>query len=62
MSITFRIPRIQDGNNFGVEIQEKMRLKTNKCENKTLKLLGMLGQYHLCRASLIIRVGFLEIS
>ncbi|PAV76193.1 hypothetical protein WR25_18688 [Diploscapter pachys] len=56
MSITFRIPRIQDGNNFGIEIQEKMRLKVSKCEDKTLKLLGMLGQYHLCRASLIIRI------
>ncbi|KAK5584209.1 hypothetical protein RB653_005817 [Dictyostelium firmibasis] len=51
--ITLNIPRVEDGNNFGVDIQEDIISQITKVEECYTTLLEYSENYHLTRAELV---------
>ena len=43
--IQLMVPRIEDGNNFGVEVQEEVSSEVDRCETMCLQLLQNLAKY-----------------
>jgi len=57
MWITFLIPKIEDGNNFGVSIQEDTLGEVRTVEAETATFYEQITRYHMSRAKLISKVA-----
>jgi len=54
--IQLNIPRIQDGNNFGVEVQSEMIGLLEQAEDSAMQILTSFSDYHITRATLLTKV------
>ncbi|XP_013378905.1 proteasome activator complex subunit 3 [Lingula anatina] len=57
MWITYLIPRIEDGNNFGVSIQEDTLAEARQVESETATFLDQMTRYFIHRGKLISKVA-----
>eukprot|EP00080_Pristionchus_pacificus_P000654 PDM60674.1 hypothetical protein PRIPAC_53943 [Pristionchus pacificus] len=57
MWITLLIPRIEDGNNFGVSIQEEALNEVRATESEAASFLDQLSRYFVGRAKLLTKVA-----
>jgi len=57
MWVTFLIPKIEDGNNFGVSIQEDTLGEIRTVEAETATFYEQITRYHMSRAKLISKVA-----
>jgi len=53
--IYLNIPRIEDGNNFGVSVQEDAIKEVGHCEDFAFEFLGGITKYYISRAKLITK-------
>jgi len=51
------IPKIEDGNNFGVSIQEDTLAELRTVESEALAYYDQAARYHVTRAKLISKVA-----
>ncbi|XP_014775083.1 proteasome activator complex subunit 3 isoform X1 [Octopus bimaculoides] len=57
MWISFLIPKIEDGNNFGVSIQEDTLAEARQVETESASYLEMISRYFVTRAKLVSKVA-----
>ncbi|KAE9414714.1 hypothetical protein Angca_008343 [Angiostrongylus cantonensis] len=57
MWITLLIPRIEDGNNFGVSIQEETLGEVRNVESEAASFLDQMSRYFASRAKLLTKVA-----
>uniref|UniRef100_F1LCN1 Proteasome activator complex subunit 3 n=1 Tax=Ascaris suum TaxID=6253 RepID=F1LCN1_ASCSU len=57
MWILFLIPRIEDGNNFGVSIQEEALNEVRTVEGEAASFLDQISRYFVSRARLVTKVA-----
>jgi len=57
MWILFLIPRIEDGNNFGVSIQEETLTEIRTCESEAATYFEQLSRYYTNRGKLVSKVA-----
>jgi proteasome activator subunit 3 (PA28 gamma) len=57
MWINFMIPKIEDGNNFGVSIQEDSLAEARQVESESASYLDQISRYYLTRAKIITKVA-----
>ena len=57
MWITFMIPRIEDGNNFGVGVQEETLALVTQSEQDAATYLDQISRYYLNRARIISKIA-----
>ncbi|CAB3402627.1 unnamed protein product [Caenorhabditis bovis] len=57
MWITLLIPRIEDGNNFGVGIQEEALAEVRNVESESASFLDQMSRYFTSRAKLITKIA-----
>ncbi|PAV92101.1 hypothetical protein WR25_05767 [Diploscapter pachys] len=57
MWITLLIPRIEDGNNFGVGIQEEMLAEVRNVEGEAASFLDQMSRYFTSRGKLITKIA-----
>jgi len=57
MWINFMIPKIEDGNNFGVSIQEDSLGEARQVESEAASYLDQISRYYLTRAKIICKVA-----
>ncbi|XP_014671162.1 PREDICTED: proteasome activator complex subunit 3-like isoform X2 [Priapulus caudatus] len=57
MWIQFLIPRIEDGNNFGVSIQEETLAEVRTVEGEAASFLDQISRYFITRAKIISKVA-----
>ncbi|CAK9293391.1 unnamed protein product [Gordionus sp. m RMFG-2023] len=57
MWILFMIPRIEDGNNFGVSIQEETLAEVRLVETESASYLEQISRYYLTRAKLVSKIA-----
>lgn len=57
MWISFLIPKIEDGNNFGVSIQEDTMAEARQVETESATYLEQLSRYYISRAKIISRIA-----
>ncbi|XP_076461579.1 proteasome activator complex subunit 3-like [Babylonia areolata] len=57
MWISFLIPKIEDGNNFGVSIQEDTMAEARQVETESATYLDQLSRYYISRAKIISRIA-----
>lgn len=57
MWISFLIPKIEDGNNFGVSIQEDTMAEARQVETESATYLDQLSRYYVTRAKIISKVA-----
>lgn len=57
MWILFLIPRIEDGNNFGVSIQEEALSEVRTVEGEAASFLDQMSRYFVSRARLVTKVA-----
>jgi len=57
MWINFMIPKIEDGNNFGVSIQEDSLAEARQVESESASYLDQMSRYYLTRAKIITKVA-----
>lgn len=55
--IQMNIPKIEDGNNFGVGIQEEAISELQRAEESAFGVLGNITKYHAMRAKLVSKVA-----
>lgn len=63
MWISLLIPRIEDGNNFGVSIQEEVLSEVHGVQSESIKYLDTISRYYITRAKLaskIIKYPFID--
>jgi len=53
--IQLNVPRIEDGNNFGVSVQEDMVSELSRAEDNAFALLESITKYYIARAKLVTR-------
>jgi len=51
------IPKVEDGNNFGVSIQEESVNDLAKAEDTSFSLLDGINKYFMTRGKLVSRLG-----
>jgi len=51
--IQLNVPRIEDGNNFGVQVQEDMIGEVSKVEENAFSSIDLLSKYHVTRGKMI---------
>eukprot|EP00002_Diphylleia_rotans_P030877 TRINITY_DN6391_c0_g1_i1.p1 TRINITY_DN6391_c0_g1~~TRINITY_DN6391_c0_g1_i1.p1 ORF type:complete len:291 (+),score=82.68 TRINITY_DN6391_c0_g1_i1:51-923(+) len=56
MWIQLNIPKIEDGNNFGVSIQEETLAELSKAEESSIGMLETVSRYHMTRGKLLAKV------
>ena len=56
MDISLKMPAIQEGNNFGVEIQEDVVDDLSRAENGALDAIDQIANYHQIRSKAISKV------
>jgi hypothetical protein len=54
--VQLNIPRIEDGNNFGVSVQEEVVGELSRSEDACFTLLDSLHKYYTSRAKLVSKV------
>lgn len=59
MWVLYLKPKIEDGNNFGVSIQEEIVRKIRIAEERTIGFYNRFGNYHANRALFVRKVGWL---
>lgn len=57
MWVTFLIPRIEDGNNFGVSVQEDTLGEIRQVESDGCSYLDAISSYHLNRGKVITKIA-----
>lgn len=57
MWVTLLIPKIEDGNNFGVSIQEETLSELRQVESETASYLDQVSKYFLTRAQIIAKAA-----
>uniref|UniRef100_A0A1B0GKP0 Proteasome activator PA28 C-terminal domain-containing protein n=1 Tax=Lutzomyia longipalpis TaxID=7200 RepID=A0A1B0GKP0_LUTLO len=57
MWISFLIPKIEDGNNFGVSIQEDTLSEIQTVESESAALFEQISRYFISRAKVISKVA-----
>lgn len=57
MWITFLVPKIEDGNNFGVSIQEDAIAEARQIETEAAQYLDQISRYFLMRGKIITKVA-----
>jgi len=57
MWITFLIPRIEDGNNFGVGVQEETLALVTQAEQDAATYLDQMSRYYLNRARIVSKIA-----
>jgi len=57
MWINFLIPKIEDGNNFGVSIQEDVVAEARTVESEASSYLDQITRYYLQRARIITKIA-----
>ncbi|XP_070211683.1 proteasome activator complex subunit 3-like isoform X2 [Littorina saxatilis] len=57
MWISFLIPKIEDGNNFGVSIQEDTMAEARQVETESATYLDQLSRYYISRAKIITKIA-----
>ena len=57
MSITYMVPKIEDGNNFGVSIQEDALAETRQVESDAATYLDQMSRYYSTRAKICSKVA-----
>lgn len=57
MWITFMIPRIEDGNNFGVSIQEDTMAEARTVETEAATYLDQISRYFMTRGKIISKIA-----
>jgi len=57
MWVTFLIPKIEDGNNFGVSIQEDTLGEIRAIEGESATFYDAIARYHINRAKIISKVA-----
>ncbi|CAD5230482.1 unnamed protein product [Bursaphelenchus xylophilus] len=57
MWIIFLIPRIEDGNNFGVSIQEEALNEVRTVESEAATFYDQMSRYFLSRAELVVKAA-----
>jgi len=55
--ITVLVPKVEDGNNFGVEVQEQCIAQLKQFEIESLMLFEEQAAYHLERATIISKIS-----
>jgi len=53
MWVHMHVPKIEDGNNFGVQVQEEVLSELTRCEDFTVQTLAISTKYYLFRAKVI---------
>ena len=51
------IPKVEDGNNFGVDIQQESVSDLAKAEETSFSLLDAINKYFMTRGKLVSRLG-----
>jgi len=57
MWITYMIPKIEDGNNFGVSIQEDTMAEARQIETEAATYLDQISRYFLTRGKIVSKVA-----
>jgi proteasome activator subunit 3 (PA28 gamma) len=57
MWITYMIPKIEDGNNFGVSIQEDTMGEARQIESEAATYLDQISRYYLTRGKIISKIA-----
>lgn len=57
MWITYTIPKIEDGNNFGVSIQEDTMAEARQIESEAATYLDQISRYYLTRGKIVSKVA-----
>ncbi|XP_064613840.1 proteasome activator complex subunit 3-like [Liolophura sinensis] len=57
MWISFLIPKIEDGNNFGVSIQEDTMAEARQIETEAASYLDQISRYFITRGKLVSKVA-----
>ena len=57
MWVSFLIPKIEDGNNFGVSIQEETLGEIRTVESEAAAFFDQISRYYMTRAKLISKVS-----
>jgi len=57
MWITYMVPRIEDGNNFGVSIQEDTLSEARQVESEAATYLDQISRYFMTRGKIIAKVA-----
>ncbi|VDI24832.1 proteasome activator subunit 3 (PA28 gamma) [Mytilus galloprovincialis] len=57
MWITLLIPKIEDGNNFGVSVQEDTLGEARQVESEAASYLDQISRYYITRAKLVSKVA-----
>ncbi|XP_069941504.1 proteasome activator complex subunit 3 [Cherax quadricarinatus] len=57
MWISFLIPKIEDGNNFGVSIQEETLGEIRTVESEAASFFDQISRYYMTRAKLVSKVA-----
>lgn len=56
MWISLLIPRIEDGNNFGVSIQEEVLNEVHRIQTESINYLDAISRYFITRAKIVSKV------
>ncbi len=56
MFIQLRVPRVEDGNNFGVSIQEEMIQELSRTEDSVYGVHDEIYKYYVSRGKLVSKV------
>uniref|UniRef100_A0A2K5QKU2 Proteasome activator PA28 C-terminal domain-containing protein n=7 Tax=Simiiformes TaxID=314293 RepID=A0A2K5QKU2_CEBIM len=57
MWVQLLIPRIEDGNNFGVSIQEETVAELRTVESEAASYLDQISRYYITRAKLVSKIA-----
>uniref|UniRef100_A0A2I3T150 Proteasome activator subunit 3 n=2 Tax=Homininae TaxID=207598 RepID=A0A2I3T150_PANTR len=57
MNLPLLIPRIEDGNNFGVSIQEETVAELRTVESEAASYLDQISRYYITRAKLVSKIA-----
>lgn len=57
MWVTLLIPKIEDGNNFGVSIQEDTLAELRQVESEAASFLDQISRYFITRAKIVTKVS-----
>jgi len=53
--VHLHVPKIEDGNNFGVQVQEEVLAELGRCEDFTVQSLSLSTKYFITRAKVIAK-------
>jgi proteasome activator subunit 3 (PA28 gamma) len=60
MWISFLIPKIEDGNNFGVSIQEDTLAEIRTVESEAAAFFDQISRYFITRGKIVTKVGIMR--